>query len=247
MSVPTPPKTAGVRPDKATLCGGRWTIVSAGTFSITGEDEMPYIEFEDGTGRFYTYDGCNYINGDYLLRTDGTMLFSNVITTSRYCGDNEWNISIAMYLKDGSSLYVDTADVDTETYLYLRTANDKVVMTLRRHNMEFLNGSWIVTKIGDISVDDEECTIFFDIADLKVYGSTGCNHFNGVIYINTAQSSALDLSGINITYHSCANAEREMKMMVALESTVTALEKDGDVCLYDADGTKLITLKRSAQ
>lgn len=249
QSIPDPPPTAGQRPDKATLCGGRWDILAAGTTTIEGEDELPYIEFEDGSGRFYAYDGCNYINGDYLLRTDGAMVFSNVISTTRYCPDNQWNAAIAARINDNARLYVDTQRIGHETYLYLRSADRRVVMTLRRQNMEFLNGNWVVTAIEGNRLDDKDCTIFFDIAELKVHGNTGCNYFNGKIYINPNLSNAVDFSDLSTTRKACQNRDRELRMMVALESTVTAIEgrRDNTVLLLNADGREMMTLKRAAQ
>ncbi len=244
--IPTPPKIAGERPDQTTLCGGRWLIASVDTYTIEAEDNAPYIDFESGTGRFYGNDGCNIINGDYLLRSDGAMVFSHVLSTLRYCPDSEYSALIGRYLSGGDRFYVDTKRVGQDTYLYLRTDNDKVVITLRRHNMEFLNGNWQVTGIGGHAIDDEECNIFFDIAELKVHGNTGCNFFNGSIYIDPNRSNALDLSNMGTTRMACPKGDQEMKMMVALESTASAIAGDNGktVILLDAKGKEMLTLRR---
>ncbi len=245
-AVPAPPKTAGERPDQATLCGGRWYIASVDAENITADEDAPYIEFENGTGRFYASDGCNIINGDYLLRTDGTMVFSNVLSTMRYCPENEYSASIASKLSGGSPLYVDTQRIGQDTYLYLRNSTDRVVMTLRRLNMEFLNGNWQVTAIDGTRIDDEECTIFFDIAELRVHGNTGCNFFNGKIFIDPNRSNALDLSDMATTRRGCNKGDQEMRMLVALESTASAIagRHDDTVLLLDAAGKEMLTLKR---
>lgn len=244
--LPAPPKIAGERPDKATLCGGRWIIAGVGASAIVAEEEAPYIDFEDGSGRFYGSDGCNIINGDYLLRTDGAMVFSNVISTRRYCPDDEYSALISRYLTDGTPLYVDTRRIGQDIYLYLRTTEDRVVMTLRRSNMEFLNGNWQVAKIDGREINDEECNIFFDIRELKVHGNTGCNYFNGTIYIDPNRSNALDLSNMQTTRMGCPKGDQELRMMVALESTATAIASDRDdtVILLDAAGREMITLRR---
>lgn len=244
--VPAPPKTAGERPDRATLCGGRWYIASVSSENIEAGDDAPYIEFEDATGRFYAGDGCNILNGDFLLRTDGAMVFSNTISTFKYCPSNEYSALIASKLKSEELLYVDTRRIGQDTYLYLRTANDRVVMTLRRLNMEFLNGNWQVTAIDGRSVDDGECNVFFDIRELKIHGNTGCNYFNGKIYINPNRSNALDISDITSTRMACPQSEREMRMIVALESTNSAIagRRGNTVLLLDASGREMMTLKR---
>lgn len=245
-AVPAPPKTAGERPDQTTLCGGRWYIAAVGSETVQPSDEPPYIDFEAGTGRFYAYDGCNIVNGDYLLRSDGTMLFSNVLSTLRYCPDNEVSTLIGARLGGGQQMYVDTQRIGQDTYLYLRDDADRVVMTLRRLNMEFLNGNWQVTAIDGNRIDDEECTLFFDIPELRVHGNTGCNYFNGRIYIDPNRSNALDLSDMATTRRGCSKGDQEMRMLVALESTASAIAgRHADtVLLLDAAGKETMTLKR---
>lgn len=247
LPLPQPPKVAGERPDSATLTSARWLIAGVDGVRIVAEDDAPYIYFEPGTGRFYGSDGCNVLNGDYLMRSDGSMVFSNVISTMKYCS-NDYSALIASYIGGQSALYVDTQRIGQDTYLYLRNGADKVVMTLRRHNMEFLNGNWRVTSIGGTAIDDPECNVFFDIAESKVHGNTGCNYFNGDIYIDPNRSNALDLSNMGTTRMACPKGDQEQRMLVALESTVTAVQnpQTGDVMLLDGHGRELMTLTRAA-
>ena len=119
-------------------------------------------------------------------------------------------------------------------------------MTLRRHNMEFLNGNWMVTAIEGKKNNDEELTIFFDIAEQKIHGNTGCNFFNGDIYIDPSRSNAIDLSNIGLTRMACPKADRERRMIVALEETATAIEgkHKNTALLLDKKGKELLTLRR---
>lgn len=245
IPLPQPPRVAGERPDSATLTGGRWLIAGVDGVRVVAEDDAPYIYFEPGSGRFYGSDGCNIINGDYLMRSDGSMIFSHVISTMKYCS-NDYSALIASYFGRETPMYVDTQRIGQDTYLYLRDGADKVVMTLRRHNMEFLNGEWTVTSIGGMPLDDPECNVFFDIAEGKIHGNTGCNFFNGDIYIDPNRSNALDLSNMGTTRMACPKGDQEQRMLVALESTATAVEnpQTGGVMLLDARGNELLTLKR---
>lgn len=244
--VPVPPKTAGMRPDSTTLCGGRWIIADVQGHRVQGEDDAPYIDFEAGTGRFYGSDGCNIINGNYLLRSDGRMVFSGVLSTMRYCAGDEISPLIARVLNDESVVYVDTRRIGQDTYLYLRDGQDRVVMTLRRHNMEFLNGNWQVTSIDGQPVDSDECNIFFDVSELKVHGNTGCNFFNGELYFDPSRSNAIDISNMGVTRMMCPDLARETAMLVALEKSNSAIAGDNydTVLLTDSKGKELLTLKR---
>lgn len=246
FEVPAPPKTAGERPDSTTLCGGRWIIADVHGQRVMGEDDAPYIDFEAGSGRFYGSDGCNVLNGNYLLRSDGRMVFSDVISTMKYCAGDEVSPLIRQVVNDDATLYVDTRRIGHDTYLYLRDASDRVLMTLRRHNMEFLNGNWQVTSIDGQPVQGDECNIFFDISELKVHGNTGCNYFNGALYFDPRRANAIDISDMGVTRMMCPDLARETAMLVALEKSTSAIAGDNDdtVLLMDAKGKEVLTLKR---
>lgn len=220
---------------------GEWTIVGVGKTSITDREEMPYITFDDG--KIYASNGCNVLNGGYALN-NGRLSFSQMASTMRYCPDVPFEHDINVVIADGTSYPVRIERVGHESYLYLLDGAGRKLMTARRHNMGFLNGQWLVTSIDGNPVDDEECNIFFDIAEGKVHGNTGCNYFNGDIYINSDRSNALELSNMGVTRMACPKTAQETAMLVALEQTASAIQgSDHQVMLLDKNGKKLITLK----
>ncbi len=242
----TAPKTSLTeKPTQQELSGGQWTVASVGDVTIEAEEDVPYVNF-DTQGRFYASDGCNIINGTYALRSDGSMVFSNVLTTMKYCPDVEYSALIASLFNDDSKLGVDCRRIGQETYLYLKNASGNTVMTLRRHNMEFMNGNWLVTSIDGKKIDDEEANIFIDIAELKVHGNTGCNYFNGQIYIDPQRTNAIDFSNMGVTRMACPKGDQERLMLVALEETATAVagKNEDTVLLLDKKGKEVMTLKR---
>lgn len=238
------PTEFGAKPTQDQLCGGKWNVASVGTVTINAEDETPYVQF-DSQGRFYASDGCNIINGDYAVHSDGTMAFNNVLSTMKYCPDFEYSALIAAQLNDNSKPAIDCKRIGQDTYLYFRNAAGNVMMTLRRQNMEFLNGNWMVTAIDGKKNTDEELTVFFDIPELKIHGNTGCNFFNGDIYIDPVRSNAIDISNIGLTRMACPNADRERRMIVALEEAVTAIEgkHEKTVLLLNKKGKEIMTLR----
>ena len=233
----------GVKPSKEQLCGGEWTVASVGEIKIETEENVPYVNFAPD-GRFYASDGCNVINGDYVLRTDGFLSFANVLSTMKYCHDMEYSTLISNIF--GEKRYsVDFRRIGQDSYLYIQSSAGKTLMTLRRHNMEFLNGNWRVTAIDGQPIDDEEANVFIDIAELKIHGNTGCNYFNGAIYIDPARTNAIDFSDMGVTRMACHKAEQEQKMLVALEETRTAIAGNDDtVLLMNKSGREVLTLKR---
>lgn len=241
------PANLNTKPTKEQLLGGQWTVISVGEVTIPADDEMPYAHFSDD-GRFYASDGCNIINGDYVIKSNGEIVFSNTLSTMKYCPENNYSALIGSMYSGSSPFTVDCKKIGQETYLYFKNARGNVVMTLRRHNMEFLNGNWQVTAINGKKIEDEEANIFIDIAELKVHGNTGCNFFNGSLYIDPSKSNAIDFSGIVSTRMACPKMQQEQAFLLALEETDAAIAgKNGDtVLLMDSKGKEVLTLKKIA-
>lgn len=237
-------KPTGEVPTVSQLCSGQWVIIDVQGTELHGEDDAPYVAF-DRTGRFYAYDGCNYLNGFYVLRADGILTLNQVISTLRMC-EQEYSYQIDGVLSDGAKLYLDSKRIGQETYLYLKNASGKTQLTLRRHNMEFLNGNWQVTALDGEAVAREDMTVFFDIPELKMHGNTGCNYVNGSIYIDPDRSNALDISNMAVTRMGCPYVKQETAMLVALENTTSAIAGHNfdSVILLDKNGNELMTLKR---
>ena len=180
------------------------------------------------------------------LRSDGVMVFSNTLSTMKYCADVPYADAIGAALNGQERLTAESYRLGQDTYLYLKNAAGKTVLTLRRHNMEFLNGNWLVTSINGKQIDDEECNIFIDIAELKTHGNTGCNYFNGDIYIDPGATNAIDFSNMGVTKMACPKTAQETAMLVALEEATTAIagKNDNTVLLLDRNGKQVMTLKR---
>ena len=90
------------------------------------------------------------------------------------------------------------------------------------------------------------CNIFFDVAEGKVHGNTGCNYFNGKLYISPDRSNALELSNMGVTRMACPKTAQETSMLVALEETASAIRGNGNqVILLDKNGKQVMTLLRS--
>lgn len=237
-------ETEGRKPSVEELTGAQWTITTVGKDNLPVEDEMPYVIFDE-KGNFYGNNGCNVLNGCYVLRSDGQLIFSKVLSTMAFCPDKPYSDAISSILSE-KQYGVDCKRIGQESYLYLKDDAGKAVATLRRHNMEFLNGNWQIAAIDGKSINDEDATLFIDIPELKVHGNTGCNFFNGTLYIDPARSNAIDFSNMGLTRMACPKADQENRIMVALESTASAIagKNDDTVLLIDKKGKELLTLRR---
>lgn len=237
-------KTSGsITAPTAEQLSGEWTIVSVNGKTVGEREEMPYLAFDNG--RLYGNNGCNVLNGSYSL-ADGKITFKQIATTMRFCPDADFEHEINLALKEGSPVAIGIESLGHESYITLYGAGGHKMLTARRHNMGFLNGQWRVTSINGTAIDDEECNIFFDVAEGKVHGNTGCNYFNGSLFISPDRSNAIEMSNMGVTRMACPKTQQETAMLVALEETASAIQgAEGRVMLLDKNGKQLITLLRS--
>jgi heat shock protein HslJ len=227
----------------STAIGGEWIITSVGTQDIPAMDEMPYLNFSNG--QLYASTGCNVLNGKYAIEGNDRIKFSDMLSTMKYCPDVEFESLITATVKDGNTVYASIKRTGSDSFLYLTDKTGAKLMTLRRHNMEFLNGQWNVIRIGNTEINDEEVNLFFDIPELKVHGNTGCNFFNGEIYIDYNVNYSLNFGNMGVTRMACQNSDRETKMLVALEETASCHPgKNNTAILYNNAGKALMTIKR---
>lgn len=224
---------------------GEWAITKVGDIKVTVEEDAPYLTFAPAEGRFYSSNGCNILNGNYKT-TGNTIEFGKVLSTMKYCADVPFEQGISSVLTDGNKVKVLIKQIGKETYMYFNDNSGKALMTLVRHNMQFLDGQWQVTAINGKRIDDEEANIFIDVASLKVHGNTGCNYFNGEILINPDEPNSISFSGMGVTRMTCPNIAQERLMLVALEETTSAVKvNDNTVAFANSRGQQVLTLTRS--
>ena len=225
---------------------GEWTIYSVRNEKVTGE-ERPYITLDLASGRFYGNNGCNYINGDLQFGDNRALKFDNMISTMKMCQDDSFQYVINLALND--VVAYDVCQEKPITFLDLKDKSGRVVMVLRRHNMDFLNGAWKVTELhGTPLVQDDDATMTFDTDGLKIHGTTGCNIFNGSLFIDPDKKESLQIIGLATTRMMCAPDSRETEFLLALESVETARKVGADeIVLSDVDGKPLFTLHKMEQ
>lgn len=229
--------------DITPILEGEWTIKSVGITDIVREENVPYITFVNADNAFYANNGCNVLNGVFTIENGDKITFHNVLSTMKYCPDTPFDTQINEVLADANTVKVDVDRLGGETYLYLNNSLGHRVMTLRRHSLSFLNGNWRVTEINGEKFDDDEMTIFFDIAEKKIHGNTGCNFFNGDIYIDPVVPNAINFSAMGVTRRACPKGDQERKLLVALEETTVGLDgKDGKALLTDTRGQSVVKL-----
>lgn len=222
---------------------GEWIIISAGDKTVPSSDDMPYINFMRAEGRFYASNGCNVLNGTYITTPAGVITFDHVLSTMKMCPETDYEIPISSVLSGSEPVKVKITDLGHETYLSLLDSKGTEIIA-RKHNMDFLNGNWQIMTVNGKTVKSEDATLFMDINELKVHGNTGCNFFNGDLFINPDKSNAIDFSNLASTRMACPNMEEESAILLALEETASAIQgSDHKVMFLSTTGKELMTLK----
>lgn len=223
------------------ILDGEWTIAEVNGRKVTGE-ERPYLTFSTSEGRIYGSNGCNIINGSYSVGDDSMVTFGDLITTQRACADAPFEYEINQALDKVATYSINKKG--NEYYLSLLDKNKHRIMTLRKHNMDFLNGAWQVKNIKGKKIENENIQLVIDIPELKIHGNTGCNILNGSLWIDPDKTYSIQFQQIASTRMRCDEAimKIETALLVALEEVESARKDDGKVKMYDKEGNKILEL-----
>lgn len=244
--VETPVETEKTDMNKATVnandIAGEWNVFSVGGKKVTGE-KRPYINFNLEDHRIYGSNGCNIINGDFTAKDDSSIHIENMISTMMACPDAPFEADINLALDNAR--YFNISKQGHEYYIVLLDNTRKSIMTLRRHNMDFLNGSWKIEEINGHDNNNEDVQMVIDIFEQRVHGNTGCNILNGSLLIDPDKSNSIQFSNLATTRMMCPDMKTETAFLVALESVEFAKKgKNNTVVMTDKNNKPMLLLKR---
>lgn len=225
-----------------TLLNGEWVISEVAGENIKG-DERPYINFSVSEGRFYGSNGCNIINGDFRIEQGKRIVLENLLSTQRYCADAQHETAINKALGEVYTYMIDRKG--NEYYLDFIGKDNTKLLTLRKHNMDYLNGAWRVISVSGKKCDNESVRLMIDIPELRIHGNTGCNILNGTLYIDPDKEDAIQFQQIITTRMACDDIQRETALLIALEEVdVCHKGKESTAIMYDKNGNVVLVLKK---
>ena len=102
----------------------------------------------------------------------------------------------------------------------LKNKRRDVIVKLRRQNLDFMNGPWLVKKINDVNVADRDIKLVNDVDMLTVNITSGCNIINGVITIDPMKEYAIEYEDLKSSHNQCPNIDTETRLLIALEETL---------------------------
>lgn len=221
---------------------GEWDIVTLRKKSVSTPDRA-YLYLDFKNFKVYGSTGCNDLNGRF--QQSGTNInFKDFITTERACHSATRERDILKALAEVQRMTMST-QYNIE-YLNLMNSKGQVIMVLKHHNLDLMNGVWIVREADGVNVRDKNVRMVIDATMQTLHGNTGCNIINGIIHIDASKDHAIQFEDIHTTGNVCDDMTTETAILVALEQTESCKRiNDAQVALLDHKGRIVLMLDRT--
>ena len=189
----------------------------------------------------YVYE-FNTINGTFRL-SGSNIRFGEFISTSESCRNVTSEKTIMHTLAEVRQFTVEAQY--NALYMNLMNAKGNVLMVLKRHNLDAMNGAWLVKEIDSENVSDLGMRMVIDAVMQTIHGDTGCNIINGVISLDPAKDMAIQFEDLVSGERQCENIDHETALLLALERTESCKRvNQNEMALIDNKGNIVIVLQR---
>lgn len=227
--------------DPAKQLYGEWNIMSIRKKPISTR-ERAYIYLDFVAHKFYGNNGCNTMNGTFK-QTGNDIIFKDAITTEASCHNATSERTIMKTLSEVQ--HYSLSILYQMEYLDLLNSKGQTIMTLRRQNLDFLNGTWVVKEVGGENIIDKNVRLVVDAVMNTIHGNTGCNIINGIITIDPMKDFAIQFEDLHSGGNDCENIDNETAVLVALEQTESCKRiNDNEMGLLDGKGRIVLVLSR---
>ena len=222
---------------------GEWDIIELRNNKkvYTIERAYLYLDFAGGN-EVYGNNGCNTINGTFQLSGEN-LKFSDFISTENSCHNVTSEKTIMHALADVRRFNVQSQY--NAQYMNLMNSKGNIVMVLKRHNLDAMNGAWLVKEIDSENVSELNMRLVIDAVMQTIHGDTGCNIINGIISLDPTKDMAIQFEDLHSDDHDCETIDYETALLLALENTVSCKRiNQQEMALLDNKGTIVIMLQR---
>ncbi len=228
--------------DPAKQLYGEWDIVTMRKKKVYSlERAYLYLDFAGGN-KVYGNNGCNTINGTFQL-SGNNLKFGEFISTSESCRNVTNEKTIMHTLADVRRYTLETQY--NAQYMNLMNSKGVVIMVLKRHNLDALNGAWLIKEIDSENISDLNMRVVIDATMQTIHGDTGCNIINGIITLDHTKDMAIQFEDLHSTEHDCEEIDHETALLLALESTESCKRiNQYEMALLDNKGNIVIMLQR---
>lgn len=244
-------ESATVSTAKAQL-NGDWIVTNVDGTPVESDNQLSlsFVNDEESQDptliKVYGNTGCNTVNGAFRL-ADGCLMSpaGEFLTTLKACPDAPFESAFNQAL--AKTARFNTKIINNESVLYLTDATGDLVMTLRKHNINYINGAWAVLQVAGHEVPaDANIKFVIDLPEQKIHGNAGCNVLNGTITLDMNRENGLSFSKLFTTRMTCPHIALEQLLIQALEQTTQCSEGpvSDEAMLLDAAGKPVVVMKR---
>ena len=221
---------------------GEWDIVNMRKKKVYSlERAYLYLDFAGGN-KVYGNNGCNTINGTFQL-SGNNLKFSDFISSNESCHNVTSEKTIMHTLADVRR-YTLHSQYNAQ-YLNLMNSKGAVIMVLKRHNLDAMNGAWLVKEINSENVSDKNMRLVIDAVMQTIHGDTGCNIINGIITLDPTKDMAIQFEDLHSSENDCEKIDYETALLLALETTVSCKRVNPyEMALLDLKGSIVLVLQR---
>ena len=221
---------------------GEWDIVNLRKKKVyTLERAYLYLDFAGGN-KVYGNNGCNTINGRFQL-SGNNLKFEDFISSGESCRNVTNEKTIMHALADVRRFTLETQY--NAQYLNLMNSKGVVIMVLKRHNLDAMNGAWLIKELNSEKVDELNMRVVIDAVMQTIHGDTGCNIINGIITLDPTKDMAIQFEDLHSTEHDCENIDFETDLLLALETTESCKRiNQYEMALLDNKVNIVIVLQR---
>ncbi|MBR6946780.1 MAG: META domain-containing protein, partial [Muribaculaceae bacterium] len=182
------------------------------------------------------------INGTFQL-SGNNLKFNDFVSTEESC-HNVTNEKTIMHTLADVRRYTLQSQYNAQ-YLNLMNSKGTVIMVLKRHNLDAMNGAWLVKEIDSENVTDKGMRVVIDAVMQTIHGDTGCNIINGIITLDPTKDMAIQFEDLRSSENECEQIENETALLLALESTESCKRvNQNEMALLDNKGSIVIVLQR---
>lgn len=199
---------------------GEWNVIEIQKDPVNlPRGSRAYLYFDVLGGVLYGNTGVNSLNARYRIK-DGNKISIDDVLTTKMNGGYYQNVEkdFLRALNDASSIALSQAG-DTE-FMELKNKHRDVVMKLRRQNLDFMNGPWLVKTLNGVDIRDRDIKLVNDVDMRTVNITSGCNIINGVITIDPSKEFAIEYEDLKSSHFQCPNIDTETRLLIALEETL---------------------------
>lgn len=232
---------------------GEWIVTNVDGTPVESANQLSLSFFNseenasnDDLIDFCGNTGCNILNGAFRLSDKATITpAGEFLSTLKACPDAPFELTFSQALAKAAHFSVKV--INNESILYLTDASGDLVMTLRKHNINYINGAWAVTQIGGQEVPENVgIKIVIDLPEEKLHGNAGCNILNGTVTMDMNRENGISFSKLFTTRMTCPNIAYEQLFIQTLEQVTQCSEGPtaNEALLLDSAGKPIIAMKR---